>query len=91
MLSFDEEPKIHMHALKHLSEEDVLDAWYSAAESIKRSSNDDPARWLSIGFCAKGAVELISVENEDGFLIIHANKLTEKFRKEIDEVKRRMQ
>ena len=89
MIFYDDEPEIHPHALKHLNEEEVLEAWYSIVESVPRSLKDSPMRWLSIGFCTIGAVELISVELKDKFLIIHANELQDKFKKEVDKIKRR--
>ena len=85
----EEEPEIHANALKHLKREDVLEAWYSIVESVPRSLKDEPVRWLSVGFCATGAVELISIELKDKFLIIHANELQDKFKKEIEQIKRR--
>ena len=90
LLNVDDKPTIYPNALKHLSEEDVLDAWYSAAESVEREIGGEPRRWLSIGFCSKGSVGLVSVENDDGYMIIHAfSPVRKKFQKEIDAVKRR--
>ena len=92
LLSFDnnEEPKIHPNALQHLEREQVLDAWFSIQESVPRNCKDEPIRWLSVGFANVGAVELISIELRDRYMIIHANKLQKKFWKEVQSIKRRM-
>ena len=87
---FDTEPTIHPNALKHLGKEEVLEAWYSVVESYERQCEQEPKRWLSIGFCSKGAVELISVENGNNYLIIHAMcPVQKKFQEEIKHIKRR--
>lgn len=89
-LIFDTEPTIHPNALKHLSKQEVLDAWYSVVESYERQCAQEPTRWLSIGFCTRGAVELISVENGSNYLIIHAMCPVQKiFQEEIKQIKRR--
>lgn len=91
LLNFDDdEPKLHPHALKHLTREQVLDAWFSSQESVPRNCKDEPIRWLSVGFCSIGAVELISIELKDRYMIIHADKLQKKFWKEIEQIKRRI-
>ena len=84
--------QIHPHALKHLSKEEVLEAWQSVTKSIKRNSKDEPARWLSIGWLENGkSVELVEVELEGTFLIIHANSpVQKKFAKEIEKIERRL-
>ena len=82
---------LHPNALKHLSREQVLQAWGSVTKSVRRISDDDPARWLMIGFLDNGAsVELIAVETVRGWLIIHAmTPVQKKFAEEIRKVERR--
>lgn len=85
------EPEIHRNALKHLTREEVLSAWWSVTKSIRRESDDEPPRWLSIGWLPDGrSAELISVETVDGWLVIHAKSPVEpKFAREIEMTERR--
>ena len=85
------EPEIHPNALKHLTEAEVLQAWGSVTKSIQRASNDEPPRWLCIGWLANGdPVELVAVETTNGWLIIHAmSPVQPKFAKEIEQTERR--
>ena len=85
------DPQIHPNALKHLNREQVLQAWYSVAKSIRRESNDEPPRWLCVGWLPDGrTVELIAVELTSGWLIIHAKSpIQPKFLKEIERTERR--
>lgn len=85
------EPEIHPNALKHLSREDVLSAWGSVTKCIQRASDDEPPRWLCIGWLPSGAaVELIAVETAFDWLIIHAmTPVQPKFAKEIQDTERR--
>lgn len=84
-------PEIHRNALKHLSREEVLSAWANVVKCIQRVSDDEPPRWLCIGWLPDGrSVELIAVETILGWLIIHANSpIQPKFAKEIQETERR--
>ena len=83
-------PEIHPNALKHLSKVEVLEAWASVQKSIRRMSDDEPPRWLMIGWLSSGAdVELIAVETSGGWLVIHANSpVQKKFRAEIERTER---
>lgn len=85
------EPEIHPNALKHLSREEVLAAWDSVAKSIQRTSDDEPPRWLMIGWLPSGAsVELIAVETTFGWLVIHAmSPVQKKFKDEVERIERR--
>lgn len=85
------EPEIHRNALKHLSREEVLSAWGNVVKCIQRASNDEPPRWLCIGWLPDGrSVELIAVETILGWLIIHANApMQPKFADEIRKTERR--
>lgn len=85
------EPEIHPNALKHLSRDDVLSAWGSVTKCIQRASDDEPPRWLCIGWLPSGAaVELIAVETAFDWLIIHAmTPVQPKFAKEIQDTERR--
>lgn len=85
------DPLIHSNALKHLSKDDVLRAWTSVVKSIRRESEDEPPRWLMVGFLPDGAdVELIAVETTDGWLIIHAmSPVQQKFSDEMEMTERR--
>ena len=57
------EPEIHRNALKHLDREEVLSAWANVVKCIQRESDDEPPRWLCIGWLPDGrSVELIAVE-----------------------------
>lgn len=84
-------PTIHRNALKHLTESEVLSAWGSVSKSIRRESDDEPPRWLCIGWLPDGRdVELIAVEMIFGWLIIHAfSPVQPKFAKEIERTERR--
>ena len=84
-------PEIHPNALKHLSHEEVLSAWDSVTKCIQRASNDEPPRWLCVGWLPNGAsVELIAVETVFGWLIIHAmTPVQPKFAREIKMTERR--
>ena len=84
-------PLIHPNALKHLSQDEVLLAWSSVTESVQRESDDEPPRWLCIGWLGGGrSVELIAVETLVGWLIIHAmSPVQQKFANEIARTKRR--
>ncbi len=85
------EPKIHRNALKHLTESQVRHAWRSVTKCIRRESDDEPPRWLCIGWLPSGdSVELIAVEMIDGWLVIHAKSPVEpKFSREIEKTERR--
>lgn len=66
-------PEIHPNALKHLTCDEVLSAWGNVVKSIQRASDDEPPRWLCVGWLPDGrSVELIAVETIFGWLIIHA-------------------
>lgn len=84
------EPMIHPNALKHLGKEEVLQAWGSVTKSIMRESDDEPPRWLMVGWLADGrSAELIAVETLEGWLIIHANTpIQKKFAREIEKTER---
>lgn len=85
------EPEIHPNALKHLTKAEVLQAWGSVTKSIQRISDDEPPRWLSIGWLPNGdSVELVAIETVFGWLIIHAlSPVQQKFAKEIEQTERR--
>lgn len=85
------EPEIHKNALKHLSREEVLSAWGNVVKCIQRTSDDEPPRWLCVGWLPDGrSVELVAVETIFGWLIIHANSpIQPKFAREIQETERR--
>ena len=85
------EVELHRNACKHLSEDDVLHAWGTMSICIRRESDDEPPRWLGIGWLEDGSsVELIAVELMNGWLIIHANAPVQpKFAKEIERARRR--
>lgn len=71
--------EIHPNALKHMGRDDVLAAWQTVTKSIMRASDDEPPRWLCVGWLANGAsVEIIAVEQVGGWLIIHANTPVQK-------------
>ena len=54
---------IHPNAKKHLTEKQVLGAWFAVTECIRRESEDEPPRWLAIGWLPDGrSVELVAVE-----------------------------
>lgn len=85
------ELEIHRNALKHLSRDDVIAAWNAVVKHVKRESDDEPPRWLCIGWLPNGnSVELIAVENERGWLIIHAfSPVRPKFAREVRNTERR--
>lgn len=85
------EPEIHKNALKHLSRAEVLSAWGNVVKCIQRASDDEPPRWLCVGWLPDGrSVELVAVETIFGWLIIHANSpIQPKFAREIQETERR--
>lgn len=85
-------PEIHPNALKHLSKDEVLEAFASVTKSIQRASDDEPPRWLMVGFLPNGkSVELIAVETISGWLIIHAmSPIQKKFKVEIERIERRL-
>lgn len=85
------EPEIHKNALKHLSRDEVLSAWGNVVKCIQRASDDEPPRWLCVGWLPDGrSVELVAVETIFGWLIIHANSpIQPKFAREIQETERR--
>lgn len=58
---------------------------------IQRASDDEPPRWLCIGWLPNGAaVELIAVETTFDWLIIHAmSPVQPKYAKEIQDTERR--
>lgn len=84
-------PEIHENALKHLTREEVLEAWYSVTKCIQRQSKQEPPRWLCIGWLPNGAsVEIVAVETITGWLVIHAKSpVQRKFVEEIGNVERR--
>ena len=84
------QPEIHPNALKHLDRDDVLYAWSSVTKCIQRASDDEPPRWLCVGWLPNGAsVELIAVETMTGWLIIHAmSPVQRKFAEEIRRTER---
>lgn len=84
-------PGIHRNALKHLSREEVISAWANVVRCIQHMSDDEPPRWLCVGWLPDGrSVELIAVETIRGWLIIHANSpMQPKFAKEIQETERK--
>lgn len=84
------EPEIHKNALKHLSREEVISAWGNVVKCIQRASDDEPPRWLCVGWLPDGrSVELVAVETIFGWLIIHANSpIQPKFAREIQETER---
>ena len=86
-----ENVEIHPHALKHLTEDEVMVAWLSVQESIRRERDQDPPRWLCVGWLPDGrSVELIAVETVTGWLVIHAmSPVQPAFAREIEKAKRR--
>lgn len=85
------EPRIHKNALKHLIREEVISAWGNVVKCIQRASDDEPPRWLCVGWLPDGrSVELVAVETIFGWIIIHANSpIQPKFAREIQETERR--
>ena len=84
------EPELHPNATKHLSREEVLAAWHSVVKSLRRESDDEPPRWLMIGWLPNGAsVELVAVETATGWLVIHAvSPVQRKYAVEIEQTER---
>lgn len=84
-------PEIHPNALNHLTHDEVLSAWGNVVKSIQRESDDEPPRWLCVGWLPDGrSVELIAVETIFGWLIIHAmSPVQPKFAMEIAQTERR--
>lgn len=84
---------VHPHALKHLLKDEVLYAWASVTVCVRREAEQEPWRWLAIGWLSDGRdVELVAVEIATGWLIIHAKHPVEKkFFREIMVTTRRMQ
>ena len=63
--------EIHPNVKKHLTEKQVLGAWFAVTECIRRESEDEPPRWLAIGWLPDGrSVELVAVELIRGWLIV---------------------
>lgn len=83
--------EIHPNAKKHLTEKQVLGAWRAVTECIRRESEDEPPRWLAIGWLPDGrSVELVAVELIRGWLIIHAMSPVQKqFWQEIERARQR--
>lgn len=83
--------EIHPNAKKHLTEKQVLGAWFAVTECIRRESEDEPPRWLAIGWLPDGrSVELAAVELIRGWLIIHAlSPVQKKFWQEIERARQR--
>ena len=76
---------------KHLTEKKVLGAWFAVTECIRRESEDEPPRWLAIGWLPDGrSMELVAVELIHGWLIIHAlSPVQKKFWQEIEQARQR--
>lgn len=85
MLRFIPTPK------KHLTEKKVLGAWFAVTECIRRESEDEPPRWLAIGWLPDGrSMELVAVELIRGWLIIHdLSPVQKKFWQEIEQARQR--
>lgn len=83
--------EIHPNAKKHLTEKQVLSAWLAVTECIRRESEDEPPRWLAIGWLPDGrSVELVAVELIRGWLIIHVlSPVQKKFWQEIERARQR--
>ena len=83
--------EIHPNAKKHLTEKQVYGAWLAVTECIRRESEDEPPRWLAIGWLPNGrSVELVAVELILGWLIIHAlSPVQKKFWQEIERARQR--
>ena len=66
-------------------------AWLAVTECIRRESEDEPPRWLAIGWLPDGrSVELVAVELIRGWLIIHAlSPVQKKFWQEIERARQR--
>ena len=83
--------EIHPNAKKHLTEKQVYGAWLAVTECIRRESEDEPPRWLAIGWLPNGrSVELVAVELIREWLIIHAlSPVQKKFWQEIERARQR--
>lgn len=83
--------EIHPNAKKHLTEKQVLGACLAVTECIRRESEDEPPRWLAIGWLPDGrSVELVAVELIRGWFIIHAlSPVQKKFWQEIERARQR--
>ena len=83
--------EIHPNAKKHLTEKQVYGAWLAVTECIRRESEDEPPRWLAIGWLPNGrSVELVAVELIRGWLINHAlSPVQKKFWQEIERARQR--
>ena len=83
--------EIHPNVKKHLTEKQVYGAWLAVTECIRRESEDEPPRWLAIGWLPDGrSVELVAVELIRGWLIIHALfPVQKKFWQEIERARQR--
>lgn len=83
--------EIHPNAKKHLTEKQVYGAWLAVTECIRRESEDEPPRWLAIGWLPNGrSVELVVVELIRGWFIIHAlSPVQKKFWQEIERARQR--
>ena len=83
--------EIHPNVKKHLMEKQVLCAWAAVTECIRRESEDEPPRWLAIGWLPDGrSVELVAVELVRGWLIIHVlSPVQKKFWQEIERARQR--
>ena len=81
----------HFNARKHLTEGQVRLAWSAVTECIRREAPDEPPRWLAIGWLPDGrSVEIIAVELDSGWLIIHAmSPVQKRFALEIERTRRR--
>ncbi|MDR1189527.1 MAG: hypothetical protein LBK95_19095 [Bifidobacteriaceae bacterium] len=67
---------VHPHALKHgLAPEDI-GAAFSSGQDAAMLVDEDPPRWLMVGFDTAGrTVELVVIEQASGgYLVIHAMK-----------------
>ena len=72
-------------------EKQVLGAWLAVTECIRRESEDEPPRWLAIGWLPDGrSVEFVALELIRGWLIIHAlSSVQKKFWQEIERARQR--
>ena len=84
-------PTLHPNATKHMSADEVMQAWDAVVKSVRRETDDEPPRWLMVGWLANGeSIELVAVETVDGWLVIHANSpVQKKFAQEIERAERR--
>ena len=83
--------EIRPNAKKHLTEKQALGAWLAVTECVRRESEEEPPRWLAIGWLPDGrSVELVAVELIRGWLIIHAlPPVQKKFWQEIERARQR--